>query len=68
MSRFVGKGDEKAFKNRFFGSLSSEGDEEIDKILEKENILKSKHLSKLLLLDTRDGNTQSGIRKFFCGV
>ena len=38
MERFTGRKDDKAFKNKFFGSLSSDGDEEIDKILEKENI------------------------------
>ena len=35
MERFTGKTDGKAFKNKFFGSLSSDGDEEI---IEKENI------------------------------
>ena len=50
MSRFVGKGDEKAFKNQFFGSLSSEGDEEIDKIAEKGNIVNSKLFVEIVII------------------
>ncbi len=50
MSRFVGKGDEKAFKNQFFGSLSSEGDEEIDKIAEKGNIANSKLFVEIVII------------------